>query len=272
MASTPRIKSRLRWLFDRPDLPHALAGAILTICAWQLLYLLGIRDLGLLPPIEAVPVLALGGAAAGMTRLRWALWGVAGAACLGFLIAGFTPWIGPAVRGLVRNDGARKADAVVVLAAGVTPSGVPTPSLQGRSLRAYELIRSELTSTLVLTCVKPPAVSPRAAIEPQLKLFRIDCRIEEVGPVTNTRDEALAVARLAAERGWDELLLVTDATHTRRAAAVFEKAGVKVRAVPGINLDFDVDSIRSPGQRLRALREWLHEVIGFEVYRRRGWI
>jgi uncharacterized SAM-binding protein YcdF (DUF218 family) len=100
----------------------------------------------------------------------------------------------------------------------------------------------------------------------------LDYPIENAGEVADTHDEAMAVARLAHERQWDTVILVTSPWHMRRASAVFEKAGVRVLCSPSVEGKYDMDMLNRPHGRLRAFSDWLHEAIGYEVYRWRGWI
>lgn len=51
-------------------------------------------------------------------------------------------------------------------------------------------------------------------------------------PVQNTQDEALAVAKLGAEKGFNRVILVTSAFHMQRATLLFEKAGMSVTPYP----------------------------------------
>ena len=51
-------------------------------------------------------------------------------------------------------------------------------------------------------------------------------------PVQNTQDEAIAVAKLGAERGFNRVILVTSAFHMQRAQFLFEKAGLSVTSYP----------------------------------------
>jgi uncharacterized SAM-binding protein YcdF (DUF218 family) len=91
-----------------------------------------------------------------------------------------------------------------------------------------------------------------------------------VGPVADTHDEALAVARLAREKKWDRIILVTHPWHMKRAVGVFQKAGVKV--LPS-SCDEGQYAWRNPdgiGDKLRAYLNWAHEIVGYYIYRRRG--
>jgi uncharacterized SAM-binding protein YcdF (DUF218 family) len=93
-----------------------------------------------------------------------------------------------------------------------------------------------------------------------------------VGPVVNTHDEAVAVARLAAERGWKRVIVVTSPTHTRRACAAFERAGLAVVCTPATETQYNAEALEGPDDRLRAFEALGHEWIGLLVYRLRGWI
>ncbi len=96
--------------------------------------------------------------------------------------------------------------------------------------------------------------------------------IESVGIVGNTHDEAVRVAALFRERGYRRLLLVSGPTHMRRAAAVFEHAGVPVvMAVPAIETETDLERLDIADERILAFRIALHEWVGLLVYRLRGW-
>jgi uncharacterized SAM-binding protein YcdF (DUF218 family) len=95
---------------------------------------------------------------------------------------------------------------------------------------------------------------------------------EAAGFVTSTHDEAVAVARLARQRGWERVILVTDATHMRRAAANFEKAGLHVLCSPCAPRDYQLPAPATPGQRRRAFRDWLYETYQYQTNRLQGWV
>ncbi|MDW8311067.1 MAG: YdcF family protein, partial [Verrucomicrobiales bacterium] len=99
-----------------------------------------------------------------------------------------------------------------------------------------------------------------------------------LGKCINTRDEAVRVAALCRERGWTNVLLVTSAYHMKRAEAVFRTAGVPVTCVP---CDFQTEvSVMTESEvawvprvaGFQKLSLYVHEQIGWWVYRWRGWI
>ena len=94
----------------------------------------------------------------------------------------------------------------------------------------------------------------------------------------DTYGEALKVHDLAAEHGWHRILLVTSANHQRRASATFRAQGLEVISVP---CNF-FTSVSNPSGDTRfsiprydgfvRMATWLHEEVGWVMYRRRGWI
>ncbi len=94
----------------------------------------------------------------------------------------------------------------------------------------------------------------------------------------DTRDEALKVRALATERGWRRILLVTSANHQRRASATFRAQGLEVISAP-CNFFTTVSTAPSPPgfsvpryDGFVKAATWLHEEVGWFMYRRRGWI
>jgi uncharacterized SAM-binding protein YcdF (DUF218 family) len=215
---------------------------------------------------------ALTGALIGATRLRFLLWGAGGAAAAALIVIGYTPLIVPHVRGLVRSDPLRPVEAVVVLSSDIEKSGALTPIAQGRLLRGYELLRQGYAKRLILTRLYPPKGSYVPAVSAQMRNLGLDFPIMETGAVWNTHDEALEVRELARKKGWSEVILVTDPTHTRRAAATFEKEGVRVLCSPCLPRLYDLPTLETPMERIFAFRDWFYEATGWVVYRLRGWV
>ena len=51
-----------------------------------------------------------------------------------------------------------------------------------------------------------------------------------------------------------------------------EKQGLVAIAVPAVETNFDLETLRLPGDRRRAFSAIAHERLGLVAYRRRGWI
>lgn len=114
-----------------------------------------------------------------------------------------------------------------------------------------------------------------SALEPWLS--RLDLpgvSIQHIGLKSDTREEALAVKAMADEEGWDRVILVTSATHMRRALGVFRSTGLTVEPLacdfrtqpPGLN--FFIPKISN----VENLKIYFYERLGWYTYRLRGWI
>ena len=177
-------------------------------------------------------------------------------------------------------------DAVVALGGGERISqhdllGFAMEDGGSRVLTAIQLVRSGKAKTLVLGGSWPLSdrrdVPSMGVVQDWVKAWGLaGGAVTNLGICINTHDEAIAFRKLARSRGWSKVLLVTSALHMRRAVALFKKQGIEVTPVAG---DFQVlgvppDSFSPfPSQhRLFLLTLYLHEKIGWWVYRARGWV
>jgi uncharacterized SAM-binding protein YcdF (DUF218 family) len=219
-----------------------------------------------------LPVVAALGGLAWLTPLRRLV--VAGVALLAslWLVVCFTPLTSRLAEGLVRRDPVENADAVFVFASRIQEDGDPTTDAMSRLLKGIELMAEGRAPWLVVSEVPPPAGSYAPLARAWLATFAGRGEVLEIGRIFNTHDEAVALARLGRERGIRRVLAVTSPTHTLRAAAALEKQGLVAIAVPAVETNFDLERLRTPGDRRRAFGTIAHERIGLLVYRRRGWI
>ena len=256
----------------RPHWTCAASGFILGVLLWVASSELLLRALLVTSWDRLLPVAGVAGALVAMTRARPALWVTGAVVSAGLGVVCYTPLVSALVRGAFEADRLQRVEAVVVLSANIWDDGTPSSVSQGRLLRGYELLRAGYARELVLTRLAPPRPSYEPAVRRQLLALGIEVPVHEVGPVWNTRDEAGAVRQLALDRGWSQVILVTDPMHMRRAAAAFEKSGVRVLRAPSAEGDYDLGSLRGPSDRLQAFRDWAHEAVGYQSYRLRGWI
>jgi uncharacterized SAM-binding protein YcdF (DUF218 family) len=219
-----------------------------------------------------IPLIGLAGALVAPTRARPALGVAAVVVALTLMVVGYSPLVGALMPGLIRRDPPRPAPAVVVLSSMLQRDGTLSSSSQERLVHGYELLGEGHARRLVVTRLAWRPYSYVPAVSAQMRRLHLDCPIDEVGPVRNTHDEAVAVTRLARERGWDRVLLVTHPWHMRRAAALFEKAGLAVICSPCAEGRYELQRLDSFPGRLAAFRDWAHEAVGLWIYRRRGWI
>jgi uncharacterized SAM-binding protein YcdF (DUF218 family) len=264
--ASPAPAARARW-----DWRQALAGLVLGTVTGRALADLGLQSVPLLRGEHLLAASAILGALLGGTRLRLLLWVGAGLATAGLLLVGYTPLIVGPVRSLVRRDALRPVEAVVVLSSNIQKDGDLTDVAQIRLLRGYEVLEAGLARRLVIPRLAPPKRPYLPTVRRQMQSLGLDFPIDEVGPVANTHDEAVAVARLARKEGWETVILVSDPTHLSRAAATFERAGLRVLCSPCVERNYDLENLDIPAERLHAFRDWLWETVGMWVYRRRGW-
>ncbi len=215
-----------------------------------------------------------------MRREKW-LQIFTGVAAILWLVVAFSPLsarlVGPLLLQAAPAEIARGADAVVVLASFIQSDGEFTSDALHRLLRAIELIRSGRAPRLVLTEVRPPAGSYSVAAKKLAANLKIPINLITLkGPMGDTHDEAVAVAKLAKQRGWKRIFLVTSPTHTRRASLVFRHAAreIKLVVLPVASQETttDLQTLDTPADRLRAFGMAMREVVGLQIYRRRGWI
>jgi uncharacterized SAM-binding protein YcdF (DUF218 family) len=214
---------------------------------------------------------AFAGALLWRTRSRAAVALVVLVLALTWLLAAFTPLCSWMADGLVRRDPVRSADAVFVLSSRLQEDGELTTSAMSRLLHGLELVGQSRAPRLVLSEL-PKRPSYAAQARRLLDHLKLPAELVVVGPVTNTRDEAVAVARLCRERGWGEVLLVTSPVHSRRASAAFEREGLRVISSPAMETRYDLERLDRPGERVTSFASILHERIGLWLYARRGWL
>lgn len=97
----------------------------------------------------------------------------------------------------------------------------------------------------------------------------------------NTHDNAVYTAQMLADRNLHSILLVTSAFHMRRSQALFEaQGGLQVVPAPtdfqrpvALRGNIVPSWLALPGvSNLSRTTHALHEIIGYEVYRWRGWL
>jgi len=186
-------------------------------------------------------------------------------------------------------------DAVVMLGGGSQPSqrelaGLHLTRAGDRLVTAVELMRLGKAPVLVLGGADAEIDGELRLEADQVKRWLLEWKlpvsqsaerpleIVTLGRSKDTHDEALKVRAIVAERNWTGVLLVTSASHMRRAEAVFRTAGINVTAAPcdfrtGLSSrrDQSVLSIPSHGG-FELFSTWLHEQVGWRMYLRRGWI
>lgn len=166
---------------------------------------------------------------------------------------------------LVRADPVLPADAAVIL------GGAP----RYRAPTAIRLLRAGTVGALVavgggrdaLEAHRTARFLARQGVSPARVVVLTD-------PAPGTAEEAARCVRLAAERGWRRLLVVTSPYHTWRAGQLFDRrarrVGVAVGVVPATDDPYDPDGWwRHPVQRRLVRNEVLKHAWWTLTLRRR---
>jgi len=219
-----------------------------------------------------VPAIAVVGALLWLTPLRPLVGAAVVLLVLLWLVVAFTPLVPWLAEGLVRRDPVQDADAVFVFSSRVQEDGDPTSDAMSRLLKGVELVAAGRAERLLVSELAPPGGAYAPLARAWLDEFARRGEVVSVGQIVNTRQEAVAVARVCRERGWTRVLAVTSPSHTRRAAATLESEGLTVIAVPSIETRFDIEDLRWPGDRREAFAAIAHERLGLVYYRRKGWV
>ena len=126
------------------------------------------------------------------------------------------------------------ADAVVVLGAALAAPGVPGRVLHRRVRVGVDVVNASGAPFLVVSgglTLHPPAeadVTRDLAIEAGVDADRIVVEDQ----ARNTFENAVYTGRIMRDRGWDRVVVVTDAFHMRRALFVFRTLGLVAQAAP----------------------------------------
>ncbi|TMQ23703.1 MAG: YdcF family protein [Candidatus Rokuibacteriota bacterium] len=155
------------------------------------------------------------------------------------------------------------ADAIVVLAGGgVLSDGELSDTSRRRAALGIELYRDGLAPLLVLS----GAVGWRSESAARAALAG-KCGVPDTAVLARaaghtTHEEVATLGPLLRARGVRRALLVTDASHMRRAMRLLADAGFDVLPAPVRALD----APRQPGERIRLLHETLRESLALLYY------
>src|SRR5687768_494115 len=252
------------------------AGFSIGAGAWLILARLGVPQVFGVDTLEGALPLALVSASLALTRIRSALVWAVTAFALFFVLVAYTGVVrAPALR-LIRADPLpTSADAIVVLSGGMTDDGMLPQQAIDRLLHGLGLVKVGTATTLLVTHESRVIDGRRVSTAgDQVKLARLAgvTDLVSTGLVKSTRQEALAVSRIAKARGWRNLVLVTSPFHSRRACATFERVGLDVSCAPSQSRDIAVRRLRDPQDRVAAFGMLIYETAGTLRYRQLGWL
>ena len=201
-------------------------------------------------------------------------------------------------------DGTEKADAIVVLGGGTVTKADPRPIVEvngagDRILYAAKLYHDGAADLILAggSYIKwrdgqvetENGVSSPASEIAELMTDLLDIPEEAIlvqDRSVNTYEEAVEDALILKEQGLNKIILVSSATHMRRAVPLFEKQGLEVIPAP---TDFSFSDqewenmLRFDGataytffvptvSSMETLQNALKEYLGYFIYHLRGWI
>jgi uncharacterized SAM-binding protein YcdF (DUF218 family) len=188
-----------------------------------------------------------------------ALWGV----------VAFTPLCGALAAPLVLDEVVEPSDAVFVSSAALSPGEQGRAEERSRLLRGAELLARAKAPVLVLVDGDDVRADTAAAT---LRLFGLGTdKLVRLPTSRNTREQAVALARLAREKGWKQLIAVTSPLHSSRLAGCLSHEDVKAVMSPSQEARFNPTNLRRASDRINAFGSVIHEQMGSLVYRLRGW-
>lgn len=155
----------------------------------------------------------------------------------------------------------RKFDVVVVLGAGLTPSGRASPTMRRRVLRGVEVLNRTGAGALLLTGGPAGRKISEAHVMRELALdagVPPDCIVIEPN-ASNTLENAERSARIMEQRGWSSPVVVSDRVHLPRALLAFRGAGVRA-AGAGVRSGWRGGPFRT------KLHYMIYEMAGFVWY------
>jgi uncharacterized SAM-binding protein YcdF (DUF218 family) len=205
--------------------------------------------------------------------LAWAtwaaLWALATPVVVNLLTSAVEVRGPPLERALTGADPARTA--LVVLAGGLRTFDRSTPPrerLDGASTaRVLGASRIYLAHPFELVILSGAPEQQGAAMEDLITTLGVPrARIVREGASLTTRENAERSLAILRERGFDTVVLVTSATHLRRAVHEFERAGAHVipAAVEVIGPSrFFYDELLPSSPALSRSNQMLHELLGY---------
>ena len=179
------------------------------------------------------------------------------------------------------------AEAIVVLGGYVAnptetrPHANLGPDSVTRCLHAVKLYRQGSACPVVVTGGKMKPDEPGPSIAQAMGQFLRENGVADGDLILeaesrNTYENAVGVKRLLGPRGVRKIILVTDATHLRRAEACFRKQGFDVLpsgcVFHATKFDWELATFLPNAGTASDWQEVLHEWAGIAYYRLRGWL
>jgi uncharacterized SAM-binding protein YcdF (DUF218 family) len=188
-----------------------------------------------------------------------------------FLVSVFTPFWNMAAEYLAMPEVIQKADAIVVLGAGILEDGTLGDESLRRMVHGIDLFNRGLAPVIIFLGPSNGASSSEAEVRRSFAI-RVGVppdRIIAISNVQNTREESEQVALTLSKSNSKSILLVTEALHIRRAMGLFDRAGVRSYPAPSENLH---RILVTPRGRMRLMWRVLMQLGGIVYYQTVGYL
>ena len=138
------------------------------------------------------------------------------------------------VDALGRRDFAQPADVIVVLGARVEPGGRPGSDLASRTYHAVDLWLAEYAPVIICSggFRNEPLSAASVCRRFAASLGVPEEQIRLADGTSNTQGDAIETARVMAENGWENAIVVSHPLHLYRARWLFRQAGVDAVTSP----------------------------------------
>jgi len=163
-----------------------------------------------------------------------------------------------------RHDGARAADAVIVLGA-AQYNGVPSPVLQDRLDHAYELYDADLVDFIVVTGGRQDGdrFTEATAGYNYLRGKGVpDENLRKEVDGHSTWESLAATARFLTNEGHTKVVLVTDGYHAYRVEQIAEDLGLDATVSPSDSRLQDAQELRQIARETAAVA--IGRIIGYD--------
>lgn len=177
-----------------------------------------------------------------------------GLAILIVLAFGVLAW---QINRLGSQDLAQPADVIVILGARVEPDGSPSSDLLSRTFHGIDLYNAGLAPAVICAGgvggdrLSAGAVACRYAAQ-ELGVPEAVLWVAGEGNARTTAEEAVQVAQIMRDNGWQSAILVSHPLHLFRARWLFRRAGVEATTSP---TNTDLQRIVPPLRAWYTLRE-----------------
>ena len=172
-----------------------------------------------------------------------------------------------AVSPLLMDDTAGKADAIVVMGAGIINGCVPNNNGLRRVMLGTRLWRDGRAPILFFTGGSGPESCPVTVAMSQLarELGVPDAAMQVETASLNTHENGVRSAPMLDGLGARRLLIVTDRLHMRRAAGIFGRLGFEIERASVPIYEGHTDNVS-------MLYAGVREMAALGYYRTRGWL